>query len=302
MTADPDLRRAWIAANPTKKAFAELEGAVPAWVRFHGERRLVLACQAADSGFAKVANAASARGAQEGAALVYGFTDARSSIGDIDALGWDSLGPVPALVRPLRLSSMAARLKLPAFASALLPKLPLVAPFGRGRRAGVREITSLPVDVRITRLWDRFSIDVGVALERTTSFFGWRIHDRPGQSYRIFIFEDGDRYAIRAMCIFTATGHVMELLHDRSVTGMRAASHLLGLALREMSDAGAESAVALSLPHSGSYPIYLRHAFVSAPAEARAGQLVVRALDPTIEDAVTQPDRWYVSYLDAMDV
>jgi len=45
---------------------------------------------------------------------------------------------------------------------------------------------------------------------------------------------------------------VLELLHDRSVTGMRAASHLLGLALREMSDAGTASARAISLAHSGS--------------------------------------------------
>jgi hypothetical protein len=130
--------------------------------------------------------------------------------------------------------------------------------FRRRPRAGVREITSLPVDVRITRLWDRFSVDVGFALERNTTFFGWRIHERAGTPYRIFIFEDCDRYAIRAMCIFAvkeeggkSIGYVMELLHDRSVTGMRAASHLLGLALREMSDAGAESARALALPHSG---------------------------------------------------
>lgn len=302
MTLDPELHRAWVGANPTKRVFADVEGAVPAWVRFHGERRLVLACQAGAAGFAKVAVAASARGAREGAALLYGFTDGRSSSRELDALGWELLGPVPALVRPLRLSSAAARLRLPAVASALLPNVPLVAPFGRQWRAGVREITALPVDVRITRLWDRFSVDVGVALERNASFFGWRIHDRPASRYRIFILEDGDRYAIRAMCIFTVEGHVMELLHDRSVAGMRAASHLLGLALREMSDAGADSAVALSLPHSGSYPIYRRHAFFAAAEAAHGSQLAVRALDESVEDGVMRRDRWYVSYLDAMDV
>ena len=112
------------------------------------------------------------------------------------------------------------------------------------------------------------------------------------------------------MCIFIVkqeddarVGYVMELLHDRSVTGMRAASHLLGLALREMTDAGADSARALSLPHSGSYPIYARHAFFSAAAPVGAGpELALRALDPEVEDAVTRRDRWYLSYVDAMGV
>jgi hypothetical protein len=256
---------------------------ISASMRFHGERRPILVCRSGGD-FVEIARAAETRGREEGGALVYGFASAR----ELSTLGWPSLGPVPALVRPLRLP--------------LLSRLPLVAPFGRRRRAGVREITELPVDVRITRLWDRFSVDVGAALERNTKFFGWRIHERAGTPYRIFIFEDGDRYAIRAMCIFkveASTGYVMELLHDRSVTGMRAASHLLGLALREMSDAGATSARALSLPHSGSYPIYVRHAFFAAPS---SGELAVRALDPEIEDSVTQRNRWYVSYVDAMEV
>ena len=278
---------------------------VSAAMRFRGERRPVLVCQA-EADFVEVASAARARGAEEGVALVYGLAAPRA----IEALGWASLGPVPALVRPLRLSYAAERLRLPAVASALLPRVPLLAPFGFRRRVGVREITSLPADVRITRLWDRFSVDVGVALERTTKFFGWRIHDRVGSPYRIFIFEDGDRYAIRAMCIFSikeergaSVGYVMELLHDRSVTGMRAASHLLGLALREMSDAGAESARALSLPHSGSYPIFALHAFLSAPEPTGPSRaLAVCPLDSDIEDAVTMRDRWYVSYVDAMEV
>lgn len=281
---------------------------VTASMRFRGERRSVLVCHAG-ADFAQAAQAAEVRGGRDGVALVYGFA-APPAVPVLQALGWESLGPVPALVRPLRLSYAARRLKLPAAATALLPGLPLVAPFGRRWRVGVREITSLPADVRITRLWDRFSIDVGVALERNTKFFGWRIHERAGSPYRVFILEDGDRYAIRAMCIFVVkpegqarVGYVMELLHDRSVTGMRAASHLLGLALREMTDAGADSARALSLPHSGSYPIYVRHAFFPAAAPAGSGpELALRALDPEVEDAVAQRDRWYLSYVDAMGV
>ena len=222
--------------------------------------------------------------------------------------GFDSLGPAPLLVRPLRLSSAALAVGLPRAAWTLLAKVPLVAPFGRTRRTGFREIAVK--EPRITRLWDRFSIDVGVAVERTASYFEGRVFERLLAGYRVFIFEDGDRYAIRAMCIFMVkdepggrVGYVLELLHDRSVTGLRSASHLLGLALREMMDAGADAAHAWSLPHSGSYPIYARHAFVSPRAALRSGtkdvHIGVRAFDPEVDDVVTQRERWYMSYLDA---
>jgi hypothetical protein len=279
-------------------------------MRFGGERRFALGLSHSDArhdddAFIRLAEEASARAQEEGAVLAYGFVGARSAERVFDALGWENLGPAPLLVRPLRLSSAAELLKLPSPARGLLSKLPLVAPFGRTRRAGFREIAVK--DPRITRLWDRFSIDVGVSVERTSSFFERRIFDRENGGYRIFIVEDGDRYAIRALCIFKVVdeergrnGYVMELLHDRSVTGMRAASHLLGLSLREMVDAGADTALAWSLPLSGSFPIYARHAFFSPPERLRSLDLRfgARAFDPSLDDVVTQRERWYVSFLD----
>ena len=280
-------------------------------MRFGGERRHAVAIEpATDADLAESlarAEEECARAREGGAVLAYGFVDAPDAAGAFDALGFTSLGRAPRLVRPLRLSAAALRLGLPVAAHGLLAKVPLVAPFGRTRRAGFREIAVK--EPRITRLWDRFSIDVGVAIERTASWFEGRVFDRAEAGYRVFIFEDGDRYAIRAMCIFKVkdeaagrVGYVMELLHDRSVTGLRAASHLLGLALREMMDAGAGAALALSLPRSGSYPIFARHAFVNAGAGLRFGtkdlELGVRAFDPDVEDVVTLRDRWYLSYLD----
>ena len=279
-------------------------------MRFGGEREQVLAFEprAGDDREAIVRDAeeASARAQAAGAVLGYGFVPARHAESVFDALGWKSLGPAPLLVRPLRLSSAAEAFKLPAAARSLFAALPLVAPFGRARRSGFREIAVK--DPRIDRLWDRFSIDVGVAFERNARTFEKRIFDGiEGSGRRVFIFEDGDRYAIRAMCIFAVKddergrhGTIVELLHDRSVTGLRAASHLLGLALREMLDAGADAALAWSLASSGSYPIYARHAFFSPPEAFRSDdlRLGVRAFDADLDALVTQRDRWYLSYLD----
>jgi hypothetical protein len=273
-------------------------------MRFGGERRYALAVESAAS---PEAPARLGRAREEGAVLAYGFVDAEDAGHAFETLGFASLGLAPLVVRPLRLSAAALGLGLPPAARGLLAKVPLVAPFGRARRTGFREIAVK--EPRITRLWDRFSIDVGVALERTASYFDGRIFERPDAGHRVFIFEDGDRYAIRAMCIFKVrdepegrNGYVMELLHDRSVTGLRAASHLLGLALREMMDAGAGAALAWSLPHSGSYPIYARHAFVAPRSGLRFGtrdlRFGVRAFDPDVEELVALRERWYLSFLD----
>lgn len=228
---------------------------------------------------------------------VRGSVQERASEGDIAlaydiaepgarAPGTESLGPPPILVRPL---------------SAL--GIPLLFPLGPSR-AGVREITVR--EPRMTRLWERFCVDVDVAVERDAKYFDARVFARMNErGYRVLIMEDGDRYAVRAACVFTVqgrAGHVLELLHDRSVAGMRGASRLLGLALREMKGAGANAASAWSLPHSGSFPLFALHAFfplsASAARQRDPRELVVRAIDPELEGIVSERERWYVSLLD----
>lgn len=198
--------------------------------------------------------------------------------------GWIEIAPVPVIERPLR---------IPGFG------VPLLAPFGRRPRSGFRELTE--VDPRLSRLWGRFSVDVGVAVERDAKLFASRVF--ADGRHRMFIVEDGDRYAIRGMCAFTVrdedgrrVGHVTELLHDRSVQGLRGASHVLGLALRAMSDDGAEVARAWSFPHSGSFPVFVRHAFLPRKS-ARA--MHVRIDEPELASFVGERKHWYVSLVDA---
>jgi hypothetical protein len=250
----------------------------PVWTRVDRERRLAIHVSSAVPRTIPPRDVATAD-----AAFLFGFSDRSADE--------TSIGPVPLVVRPLRLSS-----------------LPLLTPFGKRRQAAVREIATR--EPRITRLWERFSVDVGVAVERDSSFVNEHVLSRLDRGYRVLIFEDGDRYAIRAMCIFkiaedegpARTGYVVELLHDRSVAGMRSASHLLGLAVREMSDRGAHAVHAWSFPHSGTFPLFVLHGFVPMPARLRSSQLQlsVHALDPAMEPIVRRRENWYVSYLDAV--
>ncbi|MBS2020645.1 MAG: hypothetical protein JST00_47770 [Deltaproteobacteria bacterium] len=189
-----------------------------------------------------------------------------------------SLGPAPRLVRWLG----------------------LVSPLSPSRD-GVREL--FVREPRMTRLWERFSIDVGIAVERDARFFERRIFERmKEEGHRVLVVEDGDRYAIRAACIFQrqgSVGRILELLHDRTVAGMRGASRVLGLAVRELAREGARTAEAWSFPHSGSFPMLLRHAFLP---RTDGRELVVRvgdAVDETFASLASARESWYVSLLDA---
>lgn len=254
------------------------------WIE--GERRAGLFAAAAS------ADEVGARGAER-AALAYALGRPLAVAGAVRA------GEVPLLSRPLRLAHVAERIGLPQALAARLPRAPLVAPFGGRPPQGLREITTR--DPRATRLWERFAVDVGVAMARGADWLAG-VFERKDEGTRVLVVEDGDRYAIRALCVFALRdgaerrGEIVELLHDRSVAGMRAASGLLGFALRALGQAGAHAAYAVSLPHSGSFPMYARHAFL--PLRGRALRLDVLALDAELEDVVADRARWYVSLAD----
>jgi hypothetical protein len=290
------------------------------WMRIDGERRLALSTLAGDALGARWPDD------HETPAFAFGFDPRSASQAGREhedaAVRW--LGLAPVVVRPLRpralglaLAGAAPRVAGPLGSLAVLaPAFPLVAPFARASRDGVRALTAH--DPRLTRLWERFSIDVGVAVERSAAYLSACAFDRSGAPHRMLVLEDGDRYAIRAMCMFSSAqtmlehgdvrvGVVYELLHDRSVAGMRAASHLLGLAVRELSDEGADALAAWSFAHSGSFPMFVRHGFLPWPGEAaallpeaaRGLVLGVRAYDPNLRALLERRESWYVSWLDA---
>jgi len=303
-----------LALAPGAQELAAIYASLPGWMRVGGQRRLAL--QSLDTLtdeafrgkglFVKLANRTFARAETDGAALIYGFPNGNSAHGFFKKLGWTSLDPVPFLLRPLRLSYAADRLKLPAVVRALVPNAPLVAPFGPRRDERVREIQG--TDPRLDQLWQRFSTDVGVAIERDAQYLDWRLFQRPDSGYRVLVTESADNHDLQALCAFAVhdkhggrIGYVMELMHDRSLRGMRAASRLLGIAVREMSDAGADSVLAWSLAHSPSFPIYARHAFFPLPERLRPIELHfgARAFDSTVSSIVGDRRRWYLSYLDS---
>jgi GNAT superfamily N-acetyltransferase len=299
------------AMTPAGDRLAAVYATLPGFMRIGGERRV--AVQSVDTLtdadyrgrglFATLAKRTFARATDDGVALVYGFPNGSSAHGFFKKLGWSPIDPVPFLIRPLRLDYVADRLALPAAARALIPRAALVLS-SRRRPSHVVELTR--PDERLTRLWNAFAEAgrVGVAVERDEAYLRWRLFDKPGESYRVLASERGGE--LSAMCAFAVKdkhggriGYVMELLHAPG--GERDARRLLGSAVRQMADEGADSVLAWCLPHSPTFRAFVRHAFFPLPEKLRPIELHagVRAFDPAIAPLVTRRDAWYLSYLDS---
>ena len=282
-------------------------------MRFGGERRYALAVEpAADARgpeSLRVAQESCVRAQEDGAVLAYGFVDARDAAPCSNArLRVARPGAAArASASPVGLRA-ALGLKLPPAAQGLLAKVPLVAPFGRSRRTGFREIAVK--EPRITRLWDRFSIDVGVAVERTASYFERRVFDRLGR--RLPRLHLRGRRPLRDTCNVHLqgegrAGRSHRVRHGAAARSQRdrPARRIPPARARAARDdgrrRGRRSRVVASalgeLPdlRAPRVRVAARRASALGTNDVRVG---VRAFDSEVDDLVTLRERWYLSYLD----
>ena len=280
----------------------------PARVRLEGSRRL--AAQSVDTLvdsefrgrglFTTMADAGYRRTRDAGGAFVYGFPNGNSAPGFFGKLGWLSLDPVPFLVRPLRTAFLASKLPL----GPLGKKLPdLRLPVGRYTPRANQELRALTeLGQEIDSLWERFSREVLVAVDRSAEYLRWRLR-KPGECYECLGLYEDDTLA--AFCAFTTVdkhggriGYVVELLHEPGRPDVGAT--LLAEGLKRMAASGADAVLSWSFPHSPNRAAYSRLGFLPLPERLRPIELHVgvRPLDESLADLLGRRESWYLSYCD----
>ncbi len=303
-------------ANPTGRVFvdfaatqdglAAIYATLPVFVRIGGQVRLAL--QSLDTMtdeafrgrglFVKLAKRTFARAESDGAAFIYGFPNGNSAHGFFERLEWEKLDPLPFLIRPLRTRYVLKRLGFDR-AAAFLPNVKLHLG-GRGRKYMT---TIRRFDERYDALWTAFAQRVGVAVERDARYLNWRLIDKPGTHYVNRASMRGD--VVRAWSSHSVVdkhdgriGYVMEALCADGEG--RALRSLLSAALRDMTDEGADVALAWCLPQSPNYKSYLAMGFIPFPERYRPIELHggVRVFDSAAMNARDRSS-WYLSYLDS---
>jgi GNAT superfamily N-acetyltransferase len=241
---------------------------------------------------------------EDSVAFVYGFPNGSSAPGFFGKLGWVNLDPVPFLIKPLRAAYVLRR-----FASALAGRwsshcLPWAVPARPlPQDWHVQPWTSFGEDAN--RIWREFREVVGVALERDANYLNWRFSRRPASSYRTMAVYDASG-SCRGFVTFTCmekhggtVGYIMELL--AAPADQTAMTALLGVAVADLAEQGAEVLLAWSLPGAPTHRAFRRSGFLSLPERLRPIELHfgVRSFDPELTAFLSDHNNWYLSYADS---
>ncbi len=248
--------------------------------------------------FIRLAESVYERGARDGVEIVYGFPNGNSVHGFDKKLAWQPLDPMPMMVRPLRAGWAIRRLTrgkvgLPAWLDLPIPKRKAHRPAGWELR------TLSPLGDELTGIWQRFSSDIGFAVERDRQYLQWRLR-RPGASYEVVgAFHNERLLGFVIIAVSGQAGKIMDLLYDPGEP--KAGSVLLAEAMSRLSKAGCGAAWAWNYDHSRNHGIFRSAGFLQVPLRMIPDQLHsgARSLTTPPSPAAAERRQWYVSMLDS---
>lgn len=253
--------------------------------------------------FNKLAKIVYSRAEEVGVQLIYGFPNKNSAPGFFGKLGWTRFGEVPFLIKPLRLSYFLER--LPVVGRGLSKVLRYNIHRAVPRRTNLRILWDVPYAEQYDRLWQMFSQNVGVAVDRDAQYMRWRLTDNPTHSYRnVAAFDESDEMV--AICIYSiqkkhggVIAYLMDLIYLPGHSN--AAEDVLGLVGDCVTEAGCDAVLCWCLPHSNNYALFLGNGFRAFPPRLRPIELNfgARALSDRYSGTVSSADAWYMSYLDS---
>lgn len=306
----PQKLFAQFAVAQSAASLAAIYAVFPAWMKV-GDRT-VLGTQSLDTLthadfrgrglFTKLAGGLYERLETAGASLVYGFPNKNSAHGFFKRLGWQPLGPLPFLIRPLRTGYVLRKLRVPDGVARFMD-FPIATPRPRPLARGQALRTPEAIDEAFTELWTSFAAGIGVSVERSAAYLKWRLR-RPRESYQIVAFYEDDRplgwvvFGTRS-ADGIVVGKLMDLVYDLARPEVGAI--LVGEALRRLGGAGAGAVWAWSLEHSPNYGALRSAGFIPLarrfhPIELHFGAL---AFEDRVAKIAYDRKNWYISFFDS---
>ncbi len=250
--------------------------------------------------FVQLAHHVYAALAQQGTAVVYGFPNANSVHGFQSRLGWQLLGPVPFLLKPLRSRYFTSRIPGLGF----MPDFPLPHRAFQGRpQYRLQQAAHFPAEA--DALWAQFSQRIGVAVIRDQSYLQWRFIAKPDTSYTI-VHAYGRDAAYLGFVVFTVQekhggriGYIMELLYD--LAHPQAGQLLLQHAVAAIRQQQADCILSWCMAHAPNYQAYRQAGFFYLPERLRpvALHFGVRTFTDALRPTTHDRRQWYISYADS---
>lgn len=250
--------------------------------------------------FIKLAKDVYQKAKENEVALVYGFPNGNSIHGFITKLEWKNLDPLPFLIKPLKTKYFTERIKFLRF----LPNINLsFSTFKNNKKYSVKEENHFPDNV--TALWNKFSKQIQVAVNRDKTYLDWRYIHKPGGDYTIANCYDIQNNYV-GFVIFTVKekhngkiGYLMELMYD--LDNPKAGKLLLNYAVSKIKSQKADCILSWNLEHSPNNGVFKKAFFINMPEKFRPIELHfgVRAFKDHLATIINNRNNWYISYSDS---
>lgn len=233
-------------------------------------------------------------------ALVYGFPNGDSIHGFKKKLEWEVLDPVPFLIKPLKSRYFTNRISFLKF----LPNINLLFKgFSKSKNYKVKESILFPNEV--DTLWENFSMNIKVAVNRDKEYLEWRYLKKPNENYKIVhCYNASDKFlGFIVFCVKDKhegrVAYIMELIYD--LEHPKAASQLLNYAIKEIKNENADLILAWCFDHSPNYKTFKTSHFFKLPEKFRPIELHfgARAFDDQFKAIIYKRENWYLSYSDS---
>lgn len=250
--------------------------------------------------FIKLAEDVYKKASKAGVSLVYGFPNGNSIYGFKKKLEWEVLDPVPFLIKPLKTRYFSNKISFLKF----LPNINLsFNVFSVSKDFIVKESLSFPVEVN--DLWQSFSKNIKVAVNRDKEYLDWRYIKKPNEDYKIVHCYDNSEKFLGFIIFCVKDKHegrvayIMELIYD--LEHPKAVSQLLNYAIKEIKKENADLILAWCFDHSPNYKTFKTSYFFKLPEKLRPIELHfgAKAFDAKLKDIIYNRKNWYLSYSDS---
>tara|TARA_B110000211_G_C14065759_1_gene547586 strand:- start:134 stop:1180 length:1047 start_codon:yes stop_codon:yes gene_type:complete len=232
--------------------------------------------------------------------FVYGFPNGNSIHSFRKRLGWEVMDPVPFLIKPLKSKYFTNKISLLSF----FPNINLsLFRFYKNKNYQIKEVNDFPKE--IDTIWENFSKDITVAVNRDKVYLEWRYLQKPNESYSILhCYDASNKYL--GCAIYTIKdkhngkiGYIMELIYD--LDKPKSGELLLKFAIDKIKKAKADCILVWCFEHSPNYKVFKKELFFKIPKKLKPIELHfgVRSFNEDIADFVNKRDNWYLSYSDS---
>lgn len=250
--------------------------------------------------FTKLAKSVYQKAENTNISLVYGFPNGNSIHGFEKKLEWVVLDPVPFLIKPLKSRYFTNKISFLKF----FPNINLsFKGFSKSKEYTIKEEFSFPDEVN--NLWDNFSKDIKVAVNRNKEYLHWRYIKKPNEDYKVVHCYDSYNKFLGFIVYCVKDKHdgrvayIMELIYD--LKHPKAGCQLLSYAVKEVKKENADLILTWCFQHSPNYNALKKSFFFKLPEKIRPIELHFGAMafDCKLKNIISKRENWYLSYSDS---